>query len=43
MRSLIAKRMKVDNSSMGTTKSEIDKYLSEENEDNINKFYILAW
>jgi hypothetical protein len=43
MRSLIAKKMKVGSGSIGITKSEIDKYLSEDNEDDNNKFDILAW
>jgi hypothetical protein len=43
MRSLTDKRMKVGSGSMGTTKSEINKYLSENNEDDNNKFDIPAW
>lgn len=43
MRSLIAKKMKVGSGSICITKSEIDKYLSEDNEDDNNKFDILAW
>ncbi|XP_025800207.1 zinc finger BED domain-containing protein RICESLEEPER 2-like [Panicum hallii] len=43
MRSVIAKKMKVGSASMGTTKSEIDKYLSEDNENDSKKFDILTW
>jgi hypothetical protein len=35
--------MKAGTGSMVTTKYEIDKYLSEDNEDDNNKFDILAW
>jgi hypothetical protein len=43
MRSLVAKNMKVGGSSIGTTKSKIDKYLNENNEDDNNKFDTLTW
>jgi hypothetical protein len=43
MRSLFDKRMKVGSGLIGTTKSEINKYLSEHNEDDNNEFDILAW
>jgi hypothetical protein len=41
MRALIAKKIKVGSGSIGTTKSEINKYLSEDNEDDNNNLISL--
>jgi FPC/CPF motif-containing protein YcgG len=43
MRSLIAKKIKFSSGSTGTGKSEINKYLSEDNEEWQQQFDILAW
>jgi hypothetical protein len=43
MRSLIAKRLKMNNCGVTSSKSELEKYLSEENEEQSNKFDILGW
>jgi hypothetical protein len=43
MRTLIAKKMRIDSASMSTTKSKFEKYLSEDNEDDNKSFDILAW
>jgi hypothetical protein len=43
MRTLIAKKMRIGSASMSTTKSEFEKYLSEDNEDDSKSFDILAW
>jgi hypothetical protein len=43
MRTLIVKKMRIGSASMSTTKSEFEKYLSEDNEDDTKSFDILAW
>jgi hypothetical protein len=43
IRTLIAKKMRIGSASMSTTKSEFEKYLSEDNEDDNKSFDILAW
>lgn len=43
LRSLIAKRMRMNNFVVGPTKSELEKYLAEETEANTTKFDILEW
>jgi hypothetical protein len=43
MISLIAKRLKMNNCGVTSSKSELEKYLSEENEEQSNKFDILGW
>ncbi|CAO2144646.1 unnamed protein product, partial [Urochloa humidicola] len=43
MRSLIAKRMKMNNCGVTSSKSELQKYLSEETEEHSSKFDILGW
>ncbi|KAF0905092.1 hypothetical protein E2562_000895 [Oryza meyeriana var. granulata] len=42
MRSLIAQKMRLDNGAMSSTKSELEKYLAEENEED-KDFDILEW
>eukprot|EP00267_Zea_mays_P043652 XP_020395764.1 zinc finger BED domain-containing protein RICESLEEPER 2-like [Zea mays] len=43
LKEVIAKRMKMNNGSSSSSKSELDKYLTEENEDTERKLNILAW
>uniref|UniRef100_A0A8I6XXJ4 Zinc finger BED domain-containing protein RICESLEEPER 2-like n=1 Tax=Hordeum vulgare subsp. vulgare TaxID=112509 RepID=A0A8I6XXJ4_HORVV len=43
MRSLIAKRMRMNNTAVDLTKSELEKYLAEETEADTTKFDILEW
>ncbi|XBI43967.1 hypothetical protein VPH35_108675 [Triticum aestivum] len=43
MRSLITKRMRMNNSVVGPTKSELEKYLAKETEAHAAKFDILQW
>jgi hypothetical protein len=43
MRTLIAKKTRIGRASLSTTKSEFEKYLSEDNEDDNKSFDILAW
>jgi len=43
MRSLVAKRMKTNNCGVSASKSELEKYLAEENEEQNTKIYIMDW
>jgi hypothetical protein len=43
LKQVIAKKMKLTNSSNNTTKSELDKYLSEDCEDTEKKIDVLIW
>lgn len=43
MRSIIAQKMRLDGGGNGTTKSELEKYFAEENEEDKTDFDILEW
>eukprot|EP00267_Zea_mays_P045151 XP_020397404.1 zinc finger BED domain-containing protein RICESLEEPER 2-like [Zea mays] len=43
MRTLVAKRLKSNNCSVSASKSELEKYLAEENEEQTTKFNIMEW
>jgi hypothetical protein len=43
MRTLVAKRLKSNNYSVSASKSELEKYLAEENEEHTTKFNIMEW
>lgn len=43
MRTLVAKRMKSNNCGVSASKSELEKYLAEENEEHTSKFNIMDW
>ncbi|CAN6374533.1 unnamed protein product [Urochloa humidicola] len=43
MRSVIAQKMRLDGGGNGTTKSELEKYFAEENEEDKKDFEILEW
>ena len=43
MRSIIGKRMRMNNCVVGPTKSELEKYLAEETGANTTKFHILIY
>lgn len=43
MRSIIAQKMRLDGSGSGTSKSELEKYFAEENEEENQDFNIIEW